>query len=44
MLAVSLLLYAYRHVVQDKTGIRLREETPTMPEEPAAETAAAPSG
>jgi amino acid transporter len=44
VLAVSLILYAYRHVVQDKTGIRLREETPTMPEESAAETAAAPSG
>ena len=39
VLAVSLLLYAYRHVVQDKTGIRLREETPTMPEEPAGQPA-----
>ena len=36
VLGVSLLLYIFRHVVQDRTGIRLREETPTMPEEPAA--------
>ena len=41
VLAVSLLLYAYRHVVQDKTGIRLREETPTMPEEPVGQPAPA---
>ena len=44
VLAVSLLLYAYRHVVQDKTGIRLREETPTMPDEPAGQPAAAAPG
>jgi amino acid transporter len=31
VLIASLLLYVYRHVVQDRTGIRLREETPTMP-------------
>jgi amino acid transporter len=36
VLGVSLLLYIFRHVVQDRTGIRLREETPQMPEEPAA--------
>ena len=28
VLGVSLLLYIFRHVVQDRTGIRLREETP----------------
>jgi amino acid transporter len=33
VLVASLLLYVYRHVVQDRTGIRLREETPTMPPE-----------
>lgn len=33
VLIASLLLYVYRHVVQDRTGIRLREETPTMPPE-----------
>ncbi len=44
VLGVSLLLYVFRHVVQDRTGIRLREETPTMPEEAAAEpTARAPA-
>jgi amino acid transporter len=37
VLVASLVLYVYRHVVQDRTGIRLREETPTMPPEPAAE-------
>jgi amino acid transporter len=35
VLAVGLLLYIYRHVVEDRTGIRLREKTPTMPEEAA---------
>ena len=25
------MLYLYRHIVQDKTGIRFREETPKMP-------------
>ena len=45
VLGVSLVLYVFRHVVQDRTGIRLREETPTMPEEPAAAqpTPAAPA-
>jgi amino acid transporter len=41
VLAVGLLLYVYRHVVEDRTGIRLREKTPTMPEEAAP--AAAPT-
>jgi amino acid transporter len=41
VLAVSLALYIFRHVVQDRTPLRLREETPTMPEgaaQPAATT------
>jgi amino acid transporter len=41
VLAVSLVFYVYRQVVQDKTGIRLREEVPDMP--PAAATAARPA-
>ncbi len=35
VLAVSLVLYVFRHVVQDRTGLRLREETPSTPEEAA---------
>lgn len=35
VLGVSLLLYAFRHLVQDRTGLRLREETPATPEEAA---------
>ena len=31
VLAVGLLLYIYRKVVEDRTGVPLREETPTMP-------------
>jgi amino acid transporter len=43
VLAVGLLLYVYRRVVEDRTGIHLREETPDMP--PPVETrAAAPVG
>ena len=38
VLAVSLVLYVFRHVVQDKGEIRLREEVPLMP---PAETAQA---
>jgi amino acid transporter len=33
VLVASLVLYVFRHVVQDRTGIRLREETPTTPPE-----------
>jgi amino acid transporter len=36
VLAVSLVFWVFRHVVQDKTGIRLREEVPQRPEEAAA--------
>jgi amino acid transporter len=49
VLVAALLLYAYRHVVQDKLPMRLREEVPATPEEElrhrelaAAPTAAAP--
>jgi amino acid transporter len=42
VLAVGLLLYVYRRVVEDRTTVHLREETPTMPpEEPAATPAPA---
>lgn len=41
VLAVSLVLYVFRHVVQDRTPIRLREETPTMPDQPSGQPAAA---
>lgn len=39
VLVVAFLLYIYRHVVQDKTGIRFRDPAQPMPEEqPAAST------
>ena len=31
VLAVGLLLFIWRRVVEDKEGVHLREETPTMP-------------
>ncbi len=34
VLAFSIALYLFRRIVQDKQPIRLREETPTMPDEP----------
>jgi amino acid transporter len=34
VLLAALILYVWRHVVQDKTPIRLREEPPAMPPEP----------
>src|SRR6266511_4519007 len=40
VLAVGLLLYIYRHVVEDRMGLSLREETPTMPPETSAAAAA----
>ncbi|MGH2802205.1 MAG: APC family permease [Thermoleophilaceae bacterium] len=40
VLLISLLLYVYRHVVQDKGKIRLREDVPDMP---PGETARAPA-
>jgi amino acid transporter len=42
VLAVGLLLFIYRRVVEDKEGVHLREETPTMPAD-AAPTAPAPT-
>jgi amino acid transporter len=33
VLVGSVLLYAYRRLVQDKQPIHLREETPTMPDD-----------
>jgi hypothetical protein len=45
VLAVGLLLYIYRRVVEDRTGIHWREKTPATPEEAAATaTPAAPVG
>jgi amino acid transporter len=44
VLAVGLVLYVYRHVVEDRTGIRLREKTPTMPEETAPVAAPTAAG
>jgi amino acid transporter len=43
VLAVSLLFWMFRHVVQDRTGIRLREDVPQRPpdEAPAPAPAAA---
>jgi hypothetical protein len=38
------VLYIYRHVVEDRTGIRLREKTPTMPEEAAPVAAPTAAG
>ncbi|MEA2320402.1 MAG: hypothetical protein QOD81_252 [Solirubrobacteraceae bacterium] len=35
VLVVAFLLYVYRHVVQDKIPLRLREEVPQTPEEEA---------
>jgi amino acid transporter len=43
VLAVGLLLYIWRHVVEDRTGIRLREETPDMPPPTAERPTAAPA-
>jgi amino acid transporter len=43
VLLVSIVLYAFRHIVQDKTGIRLREDTPTRPEEEAPPVAPPPA-
>src|SRR5215207_5916713 len=43
VLAVGLLLYIWRHVVEDRTGVPLREETPTMPPTAGAPATAAPA-
>jgi amino acid transporter len=39
VLLASLLLYVFRHTVQDRTKLRLREEVPQVPEAPALEPA-----
>jgi amino acid transporter len=44
VLLVSLLLYVFRHVVQDRTPLRLREEPPTMPPQVLREPTIAPGG
>jgi amino acid transporter len=41
VLLVSLLFWAFRHLVQDRTGLRLREEVPQTPAEAAAPPATA---
>jgi hypothetical protein len=41
VLCVSLVLYVYRRVVQDRLPLHLREETPTMPPERQPVAAAA---
>ena len=41
VLAVGLLLYIWRRVVEDRQGVPLREETPTMPPDTAAAAPAA---
>ncbi len=40
VLAVGLLLYVWRKVVEDRTGVPFREETPTMPPASERQTAA----
>jgi amino acid transporter len=42
VLAVSLLFWVFRHVVQDRTGLRLREEVPLTPPEEVPAARAAP--
>jgi amino acid transporter len=41
VLAVSLLFWVFRHLVQDRTGLRLREDVPQRPEDAAAPAPAA---
>jgi amino acid transporter len=36
VLGVSLLFWMFRHLVQDRTGLRIREEVPQTPTEAAA--------
>jgi amino acid transporter len=43
VLAVGLLLYVYRRVVEDRTKVHLREETPTMPPEETPAATPAPA-
>jgi hypothetical protein len=39
ILAIALVMFAYRRLVQDRTPLRLREVTPRLPEELSAEEA-----
>jgi amino acid transporter len=43
VLLISVLLYIFRRVVQDREPLHLREQTPTMPEEMTVEPASAPA-
>jgi hypothetical protein len=44
VLLAAFLLYVYRHVVQDKIPLRLREEIPQTPEELEVHPELAPAG
>jgi amino acid transporter len=44
LMAFSLVLFVYRRLVQDRTGLRLREDAPTMPTGTAAEGAVLSEG
>jgi amino acid transporter len=43
VLAISIVLYAFRKLVQDKQPIHWREETPKLPDEPPTPTAVVPA-
>ena len=43
VLVVALVLYVYRHVVQDKMPMQLREEVPPTPEEQISHPELAPA-
>jgi amino acid transporter len=43
VLAVGLLLYVYRRIVEDRIGLHLREETPDMPPEESPAPAVTPA-
>jgi amino acid transporter len=44
VLAVGLLLFIWRRVVEDHEGVHLREDTPTMPDDSRATAAPTPVG
>jgi hypothetical protein len=44
VLAVGLLLFIWRRVVEDREGVHFREETPEMPPTSEARASAAPAG
>jgi hypothetical protein len=43
VLVIAFLLYVYRHVVQDKIPLQLREQVPQTPEEQKAHPELAPA-